>query len=52
VADAPRLFESVVDAPPPGLDPDQGLYIRVSTIAGTAVDSAFSVQIGDFTEAT
>jgi hypothetical protein len=52
VGDAPRLLETVVDAGiAPALDASLGLYVRISSIQGTAVDSPFSFQVIDYTAA-
>jgi hypothetical protein len=52
LADAPRLLETVVDGGvSPTLDPSLGLYVRISTINGTAVDSTFTFQVIDYSAA-
>ena len=48
---APQLLETLVGDVATPLDPSNGLFVRISSITGTAVDSAFTFQVTDFTAA-
>jgi hypothetical protein len=50
--DAPRVLEAIVDsAVASPIDPSLGMYVRISSLTGTAVDSAFMFQVTDLTAA-
>lgn len=52
LVDAPSVLETIVDGGvAPTLDPSLGLYARISSINGTAVDSPFTSEVSDYTAA-